>query len=69
MATDIKKALRIALAQRDMAQVDLAKKMGVAQPTVNRWVSGDGDLQMATIEKIAEALDLKPSELMALGEG
>ena len=66
---DIKKAIRVALAQRDMGQVDLARKLQVAQPTVNRWVSGEGDLQMATIEKIAEALDLKPSELMALGEG
>lgn len=65
---DIKKALRVALAQRDMTQGDLAKKLKVTEGAANHWVSGKRMLNLRTINKIAKALKLKSSELLALGE-
>jgi ribosome-binding protein aMBF1 (putative translation factor) len=65
---DIKKALRVALAQRDMSQRDLAKKLKVTEGAVHHWVSTERSMTLRTINVIAKALKLKTSELVALGE-
>jgi len=67
--SDIKKALRVALAERDMTQRALAKKLKVTEGAVNHWVSSDRSMTIKTINKIAKlGLKMKTSELMALGE-
>lgn len=65
---DIKKALRVALAERDMKQTDLAKKLDVSPQQVYRWVSTDADVGMEALTKIAGAFGISVSELVALGE-
>ena len=66
--TDIQKALRVAMAQRDMNQRELAKKMKVTEGAVHHWVATGRRMRIDTINKIAKALKLKTSELMELGE-
>lgn len=66
--SDIKKALRVALAQRDMNQRELAAKMKVTEGAAHHWVATDRSMTMKTINRIAKALKMKTSELVALGE-
>lgn len=65
---DIKKALRVALAERGWKQTDLAEKMNVSRSQVNRWVSTDADVGMEALGRIAETFGMTVSELVALGE-
>jgi len=65
---DIKRAIRVAMAQRDMSRRDLAKKMKVTEGAVHHWVGTDRSMTFRTIEGIAKALKMKTSELVALGE-
>ena len=52
-----------ALAAKNMTQGDLASAIGVGQPAVSMMLSRKCRPQRRTIHKIAEALDLTPSEL------
>jgi transcriptional regulator with XRE-family HTH domain len=66
--SDIKKALRVALAQRGWKQQDLANIMSVTSGAVNHWVSSDRSMTMNTINRIADGLGMKTSSLIELGE-
>lgn len=65
---DIKKSLRVALAQRNMTQTELAELLEVTPQMVSRWISSEADLNVKTVGRIAEVLGLSVSELVALGE-
>lgn len=65
---DIKKALRVALAQRKMTQTELAEKLQVSRAQVNMWVTSNRDMHSKTLNRIAEVLEISTSELIALGE-
>ena len=43
---------------------DLARRSGVAYDTINRLELGKQDAQPRTIRRLAEALGVKPKELM-----
>ena len=45
------------LEQKGMSQKDLAQKLGKTETEVSRWLCGTHNLTMATIAKIAIALD------------
>ncbi len=45
------------LEQKGMSQKDLAQKLGKTETEVSRWLCGTHNLTMATIAKIAVALD------------
>ena len=45
------------LEQKGMSQKDLAQKLGKTETDVSRWLCGTHNLTMATIAKIAVALD------------
>lgn len=62
---NIKKALKTALAQREMTYIELAEKMGL---TVHRLYGLKENTSSKSIQEIATALDMKFSEFVALGE-
>ena len=45
------------LEQKHMSQKDLAMKLGKTETEISRWLSGTHNLTMATLAKIAVALD------------
>lgn len=65
---DTSKALRVALAQRNMSRKELAERIGVTQNHMSRLAVGTVMIQGDTLNKIAAALQMKASEFLALGE-
>ena len=61
LATQIK----VELAERNMDQKDLAAAMGIERATLNRYLKGHRSMPMATVFRVAKALELSPSELIA----
>ena len=49
------------LKRKNMSQRDLAEKLGVSEVTVSRWLSGDRDPSIETLNKIADALETTAS--------
>lgn len=64
---NIEKAIAVAMAQRGMKIKDLAARMGVSYPTARAYTKANA-VTTETFNRIAEAFDLKFSELAALGE-
>lgn len=64
---DIKKSIRVALATKAMNQVDLATALGMSPSAVSQMLSRES-ITSKNIEKIAAALGMKASELVAMGE-
>lgn len=48
--------INMQLKLKNMTQKDLAEKLDVSEVTVCRWLSGDRDPSIETLNKIAEAL-------------
>ena len=59
---NVGKSIKVALAQRDLNQTQLAAQMKCTQVWINRLAS------MATVESLAAALNMKVSDFLALGE-
>lgn len=66
--SDIKKAIRVGLAQKNIQKQELAGRMGVTKGAVSGYMAGSGNLTIETVNKIAAALEMKTSEFVALGE-
>lgn len=49
------------LKTKKMSQKDLAEKLDVTEVTVSRWLSGERDPSIETLNKIAEVLDTTTS--------
>ncbi len=64
---NVGRSLKVALAKRDMSQTQLAKKMNVHVQWVSKLANSETASQ-ATVTGLAEALDMKVSEFVALGE-
>ena len=64
---NVKKSVKIALIHADKKQGWLAEKIGMTQPALSLMLSTNRPGTLA-IEKLADAFDMKPSELIALGE-
>ncbi|MCK4341774.1 MAG: helix-turn-helix transcriptional regulator [Phycisphaerae bacterium] len=56
--------LRRVLAKKKMKQVDLAKKMGISPAVVNRVLKNPDRSMVATLRKIAAALDVELYEII-----
>lgn len=56
--------------QKNLTQIELAKKIGVEQPAINRYESGkrSNRVDMENIIKIAEVLDVSLDYLFGLKE-
>ena len=50
--------LRKALYEKRLTQKDLAEKIGVNRPVVNRWITGNSNPSFNSLKKIAAALEL-----------
>ena len=65
---NLKKAIRIAMATKEMEQKDIAAASGITPGHLSTVVNGKHSATIPTVQKIADALDMKLSELIALGE-
>lgn len=54
--------LRAEMSRRKISQRQLAKKIGISQPTLSRWL--DGDLTLKQIEMLGKVLKIAPRELL-----
>jgi transcriptional regulator with XRE-family HTH domain len=62
---DSQRAVRIA---RAFSQAELGERSGVSRVAITRLEHGDIDARFATIRRLAEALNVEPSDLMAAPE-
>ena len=56
--------IRQARKERNMTQAALGEKCGMADSAIRRYESGRGNPTLATLQRIAEALDISYFELM-----
>lgn len=64
---NVGKSLKLALVKRGMTQAALARKLGKSARWINVLANSSG-ASRATIEMLANELEMKPSEFVALGE-
>lgn len=64
---NLSKSIRIALAERDLKQLDLAAGLGVQDSQVSRWVTKN-TTTLDNIKRISKFFKLKVSEFIKLGE-
>lgn len=64
---DYAKAIKVALTMKGLTQADLAARLGIKQPTLNAYIN-KGAASTGRLTEIANALEMKVSELVALGE-
>lgn len=48
----------------ELTQMEIAERVGVAQPLISRWFSGKCMPRPSTIKRIAKALDIQEQELL-----
>lgn len=56
--------LRLALADNEMTQQDLASQIGTTQQTVSRWLKGINEPDLATLLEICLYLSISPNEIL-----
>ncbi len=56
--------LRQLRVQRAISQEDLGRMTGIAQSTISNLEASNRPARLSTIRKLAEALEVEPSELM-----
>ena len=54
----IGRLIREARTERGLTQKELGEKLGVGEPTVNKYESGKQNLTAETLRKVAVALDM-----------
>lgn len=64
---NIGKSIKMVLLDRDMQQSELAEKLGISPQSMSQICSRDY-CKKSTLDSICEALEMKPSELIAMGE-
>ena len=56
MNESIRNRIEMSLKLKNMTQKDLANKLNVSEVTVSRWLTGDRDPSIETLNRIAEVL-------------
>ena len=64
---NVSKAIRVALAMKEMNQKQLAERLGVHEPAVSQMVNR-ASITTGKLKQVADVLGMKVSELVALGE-
>ena len=64
---NLRKSVMIALANREMKQKDLAAKLGLSQGSMSTLVN-QKSCTGATLQKLADAFEMKVSDFIKLGE-
>jgi predicted transcriptional regulator len=57
--TTITDQLKAAIADAGLSTYALAKETGIAQPILHRFIAGDRDLKLATVDRLASYLKLQ----------
>lgn len=65
---NLAKSLKKALLERNMSQLDLARKLEITPVHLNRLANDKAQMSPAIMERIAGQFDMKVSEFVALGE-
>lgn len=61
----IKTRLKVLLAEREMTQKELSEKTGVRLPTIVNISTGNiKELPIAVLDKLCDALDCQPGDLL-----
>ncbi len=66
--TNIQRKLIQEIKQSGLSQTEIAKKIGVKQPTVGQYVSGRAMPALDTFAKLCAVLDIDPAEILCLSE-
>lgn len=64
---NISKSIRVALAMRELTQKQLAERLGMYESSVSQLVNRSS-ITTDKLKQVADALDMRVSELVALGE-
>lgn len=64
---NVGKSIKVALAMREMKQVELARKMEVGEVYISRLANSD-HAGMGTVTKLAKAVDMTVADFLKLGE-
>lgn len=59
--------IRVARETRGVSQAELAKRLGIKQPSISGMESGKSPLSEATLEKVADALAIDVPTLLREG--
>ena len=65
---NLSKAIRVALAMKEMNQKQLAERLGMYESAMSQLINRPS-ITTEKLTQIADALEMKVSELVALGEG
>ena len=68
MGTSFHENLKIARERKKMSQKEVAEIIGVAKSTFSLYESGNREPNILTIQKIADALDTSPNELLGTSQ-
>ena len=64
---NLSKAIRVALAMKEMNQKQLAERLGMYESAMSQLINRPS-ITTEKLTQIADALDMKVSELVSLGE-
>ena len=62
----IRERLIEAIKQSGLSQTEIAKRLGIKQPTVGQYLSGRAMPALDTIANLSEILDLDPAYILCL---
>lgn len=65
---EIAENIKAILKRKKLSQKELATRMQVSPVTINRILKGSGNCLLSTLFKIADALEVRPSDLIDGGE-
>ncbi|MGN0730972.1 MAG: helix-turn-helix transcriptional regulator [Treponema sp.] len=72
MQESVRRRIEFELKRNNMSQKDLAKRLEVSEVTVSRWLNGERDPSIETLNRIADALGCSTSAFFitddAMGE-
>ena len=57
--SEVGNSIRRVRTEQGLTQKELGEKMGVGEPTVNKYESGNQNLTVETIKKVADALGMQ----------
>ena len=52
--------------RKGLSQTEIANRMGVSQTQFSKWMTGKCSMRMDNFIALADAIGIKPSELLAL---
>lgn len=69
MSFELGKAIKKLRVEKKMSQATLAEKVGVSTPNISRYESGKQNPEFDKMKAIADALNVKMSDLVLIAEG